>query len=102
MSGYVVDCSVSAGWYLPDEYTKQSAELLERVLNEDFRLIEPELWWYENMNVMRSAVTRNRITPTGARRALANLERIPWEHQATTRENRMLIVDAALELELSA
>ncbi len=102
MSSYVVDCSVSAAWFLPDEDTQQSAKLLDKVLSEAYRLIEPELWWYENLNVLRSGVNRGRITATGARRALANLGRLPCELQQTTQDNRVLILDTALEFGLSA
>ena len=102
MSCYVVDCSVSAGWYLPDEYSERGARLLRGILSGEHRLVEPELWWYENLNVLRSAVVRDRITAAGARRSVSNLGRVPCELRQTGREARLLILDAALEFELSA
>jgi predicted nucleic acid-binding protein len=102
MSCYVVDCSVSAGWYLPDEHSEKGSQLLEGILQERDRLVEPEMWWYENLNVLRSAVLRDRITPVGARRSLSNLGRVPCELRQTTREMRALILDTALEFDLSA
>ena len=53
MARLVVDCSVSAGWYLPDEFSDMGQNLLRRIMEGRDSLILPELWWYENLNVLR-------------------------------------------------
>ena len=98
----VVDCSVSGAWVLDDERTDQSERLLGCVLSEELRLTEPELWRYEMVNLLRSAVRRNRMTQPEASRALAALSRVPVELVSAAAPAQAGILAAALAGELSA
>ena len=102
MGKLVTDCSVSAGWYLPDEKSPEDVTLLRRILEGHDSLFLPHLWWYENLNVLRSAVARGRITRDGARQAILALSKVPCELLPTTRERRVLICETAIETGISA
>jgi len=92
----VIDCSVSASWVLPDEHTPVAETLLRRVLEGDCSLIQPDLWWIETLNLLRTAVLRKRLTESGARKALYFLKEIPLETVGVSRESEFLVLDRAL------
>ena len=102
MTRIVVDCSVSACWYLPDEFSELGQSLLLRIMEGRNSLILPDLWWYENLNVLRTAVIRKRITPSGARKALVTLGKVPFQSYPVAKDNGVQILDTALDKELSA
>jgi len=102
MNEIVVDCSVAASWILPDEYSGAAENLLGRLLQRKPRLVVPELWIYEVLNVLRSAVRRKRLTAAGARRAVTFLNRIPLERVPLKQGLDTLVFERALEHNLSA
>ncbi len=102
MARLVVDCSVSAGWYLPDEFSDMSQNLLRRIMEDRDSLILPELWWYENLNVLRTAVLRQRITLSGARKAIMTLGKVPYQPYPAAKEKGVQMLDTALDNDLSA
>lgn len=98
----VLDASVSAFWMLPDERSQAAESLLEKVLDGGVRLVEPVLWCYENVNLLRTAVLRRRITADTAAKALDLLAEIPVEFVAPSAGIDREILDNALRLDLSA
>jgi len=98
----VVDSSISGAWVLEDERTEQSERVLGCVLSEELRLTEPELWRYEMLNLLRSAVRRNRMTPREASSALVVLSEVPVELVSAAATEQAGILAVALAHDLSA
>ena len=59
MPGLVVDASVSAAWFLPDEATAFTEAALQATARGDVWV--PALWWLEIGNLLLSAQRRKRI-----------------------------------------
>ena len=55
MNKCVIDCSVSAAWLLKDEYKRSAEILLEKIISGKTLIIQPDLWWYESMNLLKSS-----------------------------------------------
>ncbi len=66
--GLVVDASVSAAWFLPDEATASTEAALQATVTQDVWV--PALWLLEMGNLLLGAQRRKRIT-ADKRRALA-------------------------------
>jgi predicted nucleic acid-binding protein len=64
----VVDASISAAWFLPDEATADTEAVLQATATHDVWV--PTLWVLEVANLLQSAQRRKRIT-AGKRRELA-------------------------------
>jgi predicted nucleic acid-binding protein len=103
---FVLDASVAACWFLPDELNEAAAEARRRIAQGGARA--PGLWWCEIRNVLISSERRGRV-PTGvAEIAMATLRKLPvqLDHSPTervvlrlARERRLTVYDAAyLEL----
>ncbi len=60
MAGMVVDASVSAAWFLPDEATPFTEAMLSATAQADVWV--PALWWLEIGNLLLSAQRRKRIS----------------------------------------
>ncbi|NLV30679.1 MAG: type II toxin-antitoxin system VapC family toxin [Acidobacteria bacterium] len=75
----VVDCSISASWYLRDEASPRAENVLARIADGTFHALVPSLWWYENVNVIKSAQRRGRLRPRDAATALFLLRELPLE-----------------------
>jgi len=103
MKGAVVaDCSACAGWFLRDESSRPSEKLLREVMAGKLRLMVPDLWWSESLNVLCNAVRRGRITDADARRTVYYLEEIPIETISAQRIGRQQIFALARQHALSA
>jgi predicted nucleic acid-binding protein len=68
MQAFVVDASVSAAWFLPDEATPATEAALQATATHDIWV--PALWLLEVGNLLLSAQRRKRIT-ADKRRELA-------------------------------
>ena len=77
MMRVVADSSFCGAWFLEDESSGVSEELLVSVENGIVELILPALWRYEMLNLLRSALRRKRLTRKGAMSAAELLDRIP-------------------------
>lgn len=73
----VIDCSVSASWFIPDEKAPFSESLLSDILDKRIDVIVPDLWWYEVMNVIRTAILRERIAENDAKKIYLFLRDVP-------------------------
>lgn len=72
---FVVDASVVAAWFLPDE-TNESANLaLSRLENED--AFAPDILTHEMRNILLMAERRNRIDIEDVLTILSRLENMP-------------------------
>ena len=65
---FVVDASVSAAWFLPDEATEHTEAMLRATATQEVWV--PALWLLEVVNLLLSAQRRKRIT-ADKRRELA-------------------------------
>jgi len=65
MAGIVIDASVSAAWFLPDEATPFTEAALQATATMD--LWVPALWLLEIGNLLLSAQRRKRISETKRR-----------------------------------
>lgn len=59
-SAFVVDASVSAAWFLPDEATAETDAALHATMTDDVWV--PALWLLETSNLLLGAQRRKRIT----------------------------------------
>lgn len=89
-AGLVVDASVSAAWFLPDEATAYTEAALQATV--DRRVCVPALWLLEVGNLLLSAQRRRRITDAKRRELVAHAQalRIDVDREAvamTTLDN---------------
>ncbi|MFY7959401.1 MAG: type II toxin-antitoxin system VapC family toxin [Elsteraceae bacterium] len=105
---FVLDASVAASWFLPDELNAVATEARSRIMRGGARA--PGLWWYEIRNVLITNERKNRL-PAGAadiaasmiRKLPITLDHDPRELSILTlcRQHRLTVYDAAyLELAL--
>jgi predicted nucleic acid-binding protein len=72
---FVLDCSISASWFLLDETNAAAQAVLERLTDEE--AVVPALWTVEMVNVLLVAERRGRIPPSDAARALEVISHLP-------------------------
>jgi hypothetical protein len=70
---FVVDASVAAGWFLPDERTENSDALALRMQSEE--AIAPDLFWHEARSLLLAALRRGRIPEAAVYMSLNALRR---------------------------
>lgn len=71
MAACVLDASMAAAWWLPDESTPHTEAVLDAVSAS--AAIAPRLWAYELRNIVLLAVRRQRIGNMQAAEVLADL-----------------------------
>jgi predicted nucleic acid-binding protein len=74
MRRYVVDASVAAHWYFPEEHTEVAEALLETA---NIELLAPDLLHEEMAALVRERVRRAEIDPGTAERVLEALRKAP-------------------------
>jgi predicted nucleic acid-binding protein len=100
----VVDASLCAAWILPDEHSPEA----DRILNEALEpggptLYAPVLWSYEMLNLLKSALKRNRIDKPDAEKAVKLLNQVPIQLISPgDAENARRIFEMACRYDLSA
>jgi predicted nucleic acid-binding protein len=82
MDKIVLDSSVTASWFLPDEQTPESDALYLAARKGDVKLFVPALWWWECGNIIRSNVMRGRLDEDTKDAALALLYQLPLQVEA--------------------
>lgn len=105
---FVLDASVAASWFLPDEFNEVAAEARSRITHGG--AWAPGLWWYEIRNVLITSERKNRLASGTADVAAAMLRKLPivLDHEPSEvsilklcRQHRLTVYDAAyLELAL--
>lgn len=63
MSDFVLDCSVTLSWMLPDEASQETDALLRRLSSAT--AFAPDIWHLETMNALLQAERRGRLTADG-------------------------------------
>lgn len=72
----VLDCSVSASWFLADEVSDYATRVLESATRN--RLVVPSLWLLEMTNTMLTAGRRGRVSSAAVREALEQISLLPF------------------------
>jgi predicted nucleic acid-binding protein len=75
VSGIVVDASITLSWCFPDEQTRLSIEVLDRLKAGDDAFV-PAFWLVEVLNTLLVGEKRGRITPDQTRSFLEELQRV--------------------------
>lgn len=84
VQAFIVDASVSAAWFLPDEATAQTEAMLHATATHEVWV--PALWLLEVSNLLLSAQRRKRITADKRRElaAAAGALRIKVDREAVS------------------
>jgi predicted nucleic acid-binding protein len=82
MDKVVLDSSVTASWFLPDEQTPESDALYVAARKGEIKLFVPALWWWECGNIIRTNVMRGRLDAKTKDAALALLYQLPLHVEA--------------------
>ena len=72
MIGPIVDCSVTAAWFLKDERSAEADAVLDRITAVGG--VAPWLWWAETRNVFLIAERNGRMTAADTATALTELQ----------------------------
>jgi len=89
MTRLVVDASVVAKWFFPEEHSGDS----RRLLAPRYTLLAPDLIWSELGNIAWKRVRRGELNPDEAAQLIADANRLPLEIASSQN-----LVAAALEL----
>jgi predicted nucleic acid-binding protein len=73
----VLDSTIAASWFMPDEWSSDSQRILSDILDRKISMLVPSLWWFEILNILKSALRRKRVDEPTARKALFLLKKIP-------------------------
>lgn len=76
-AAFIMDCSITMGWCFPEEATRESSKLLERLEGET--ALVPAHWFLEVTNVLAMAEKRKRITAAKSTEFLTLLETMDIE-----------------------
>lgn len=75
MTNYIVDASVAAKWYLPEEHSGSASQLI----NDQFILHVPDLFYCEIANVLWKRVSRTELDSKKALEILNAIEAFPFK-----------------------
>ena len=98
----VIDASVSASWFLQDEFNQKADELLKEVIHGRIDLFQPVLWKYEIINVLRTAIMHKRIAKDKAMLAVSTMNSIKVEYLLPGNEDMISLIKIADENSLTA
>ena len=73
----VIDASVAAGWFLPDEQPTANDAVMQALLTT--RSASPSLFWFEVRNVLLMAEKRGRLPSGEALASMVRLRQFPIE-----------------------
>lgn len=79
----ILDASVAAKWFLPDEVTPAANAILRQYLAGELTLLVPDLFWHEMANVLATAVRADRLTASAGSRAMNQLTQLELPVQPT-------------------
>lgn len=77
MTRIVLDASVAATWYLPDEPSPVAAHALDRIVHAEVSV--PDLFWHEMRNILLTNERRGRIRPTAVTGAIDHVRSLKLE-----------------------
>jgi predicted nucleic acid-binding protein len=61
MTGYVLDTSVAAAWYLPESFSAAARRYRDELARDEIRCVVPGLHFWELGNVVRTYVRRREL-----------------------------------------
>ena len=85
MSPIILDCSVTISWFIPDEFSKNSLNIRDKISEEG--AIVPTIWSLEVGNVLLISERRKRITKEQRQKALYILKDLPIKTDELTFKN---------------
>lgn len=94
----VIDASIAATWFLPDEFDARADKALGFLAEGAAQV--PSLFWFEIRNILLKAERRNRLSPQMVRLAMQQLRALPIEDEGTGPDS--LILDLAARHQLTA
>lgn len=94
----VIDASIAAIWFLPDENDDRADHILDRLNHEN--AVVPSLFWFEIRNILVKAHKRGRLEETGLLRAKSHLRNLPLDDHGSG--NDQLILSLCLKEGLTA
>ncbi|HCE45967.1 MAG TPA: hypothetical protein DET40_20670 [Lentisphaeria bacterium] len=98
----VIDASVSASWFLHDEFNQKAENLLIEVIHGRLDLFQPVLWKYEIVNLLRTAILHKRMASDKARLAVSTVNSIKVEYLNPGIEEMFNLMKIADENSLTA
>jgi predicted nucleic acid-binding protein len=102
MDRVVLDSSVTASWFLPDEQTPESDALYLAARKNEIKLFVPALWWWECGNIIRTNAMRGRLDEETMNLALECLYQLPAQVESTlSNATHQKILSLALAHQLS-
>jgi len=97
---FVLDCSVTLAWLLPDERSANLDALAERLLETS--AVVPAIWPYEVSNALRMAQRRARIAEVDMAKLRRILASLPIEVEPVAAEHVLTVVaELAYKLDLT-
>ncbi len=84
----VVDASIAAIWFLPDEKDGRADNILDRLNHESALVLS--LFWFEIRNILIKAHKRSRLDEAGLRRAIMHLRNLPLVDQGSGSDGLIL------------
>ena len=72
----VLDSSITAAWFLPDEQNAACDALCVAIVKKQIKAFVPALWWWECGNIIRSNVMRGRLDTVTSDAALSGEARL--------------------------
>jgi predicted nucleic acid-binding protein len=74
MAAIVLDASVAAPWFLPDEATELSDHFYKQIVSVQGLYHAPALWVWETGNILMNALRRKRLAPAQMQLGMARLQ----------------------------
>jgi predicted nucleic acid-binding protein len=96
---FIIDCSVSASWFLKDESNEEANKVLAMLM--DHEMVVPSLWPIEMANVLVIAERKKRITAADAARVVELFLSLPIEVDLGGLQNLRVLQLLALEYGLT-
>jgi predicted nucleic acid-binding protein len=94
----VIDASIAAAWFLPDEISSAADTILRRVGNEGAYV--PDLFWHEMRNVLMMACRRQRLSREETRHSISRLAQLNLSTSSSS--DSTLIFDLAEQHQITA
>jgi len=95
---FILDASIAAAWFLPDEQNDAADELMDRLKLTTASI--PSLFWFEIRNLFLMAERRGRLDVGDASLLMKQLRRFPLQNFDTVDDDA--VFDLARRRELSA
>ena len=99
----VMDASATGCWLLDEDKSGFSELIIEDVFSGNIQLIQPLIWPYEIINMIRSAVIiKKRINEDEGKRLLYLWKELPVEYEEYEKLNEFEVLNYALQYQLTA